>query len=262
MATDLPLLYVRVRPQEDAAAAEYRSFLTATRLKEVDLDHLDLVRNPLPDDAFDRYSGFLIGGSPFNITDPDSTKNESQRRLEADLERIAARAAEARTAALFTCYGIGVVTRMLGGTVSRAWPEDTGPVAVALTREGQSDPLLGGLATRFTALTAHKEGAAEAPPGAVLLATNEACPVQAYRSGDTPLRHAVPSGADDPRLHRAHGDLPERRLLRGRRLRHDRRTRARGIRHRARPPAAHLRPHVRPRGRIARGLAGSCGVCA
>ncbi|MGC5170610.1 glutamine amidotransferase-related protein [Microbacterium sp. DT81.1] len=185
MATDLPLLYVRVRPQEDAAAAEYRSFLTATRLKEVDLDHLDLVRNPLPDDVFDRYSGFLIGGSPFNITDPDSTKNESQRRLEADLERIAARAADARTAALFTCYGIGVVTRMLGGTVSRAWPEDTGPVAVALTREGQSDPLLGGLATRFTALTAHKEGAAEAPPGAVLLATNEACPVQAYRSGDT-----------------------------------------------------------------------------
>ena len=53
-----------------------------------------------------------------------------------------------------------------------------------LTREGRSDPLLGGLATRFTALTAHKEGAAEVPPGAVLLATNEACPVQAYRSGD------------------------------------------------------------------------------
>jgi len=184
MATDLPLLYVCVRPQAGAAAAEYRSFLTATRLDEGRLDEHDLVRNPLPDDVFDRYSGFLIGGSPFNITDPDSTKNESQRRLEADLERIAARAAEARTAALFTCYGIGVVTRMLGGTVSRAWPEDTGPVAVQLTRDGQGDPLLGGLATRFTALTAHKEGAAEVPPGSVLLATNEACPVQAYRAGD------------------------------------------------------------------------------
>ena len=184
MATDLPLLYVCVRPQSGAAVAEYRSFLTATRLDEGRLDEHDLVRNTLPDDVFDRYSGFLIGGSPFNITDPDSTKNESQRRLEADLERIAARAAEARTAALFTCYGIGVVTRMLGGTVSRAWPEDTGPVAVELTRDGQSDPLLGGLATRFTALTAHKEGAAEVPPGSVLLATNAACPVQAYRAGD------------------------------------------------------------------------------
>jgi len=184
MATDLPLLYVCVRPQAGAAAAEYRSFLTATRLEQSGLAEHDLVRTPLPDDAFDRYSGFLIGGSPFNLTDPDSTKNESQRRLEADLERIAARAAEARTAALFTCYGIGVVTRMLGGTVSRAWPEDTGPVAVQLTHGGQSDPLFGGLATRFTALTAHKEGAAEVPPGSVLLATNEACPVQAYRAGD------------------------------------------------------------------------------
>ncbi|HWI31221.1 MAG TPA: GMP synthase [Microbacterium sp.] len=184
MATDDPLLYVCVRPQAGAAAAEYRSFLTATRLAPTQLDQHDLVRNPLPDHVFDRYSGFLIGGSPFNITDPDSSKNDSQRRLEFELERIAQRAAAAQTAALFTCYGIGIVTRMLGGTVSRAWPEDTGPVAIELTRNGQRDPLLGGLASRFTALTAHKEGAAEAPPGSILLATNPACPVQAYRSGD------------------------------------------------------------------------------
>ena len=81
MATDLPLLYVCVRPQAGAAAAEYRSFLTATRLDRSRLDEHDLVRNPLPEDAFDRYSGFLIGGSPFNNPDTDSTKNASQRRL-------------------------------------------------------------------------------------------------------------------------------------------------------------------------------------
>ena len=79
---------------------------------------------------------------------------------------------------------IGVATRTLGGTVSRAHPEDTGPSTIALTSEGQRDPLFGGLATRFTALTAHKEGSSEPPPGAVLLATNEPCPVQAYRFGD------------------------------------------------------------------------------
>jgi GMP synthase (glutamine-hydrolysing) len=108
-----------------------------------------------------------------------------QRRLESDLERIAAAAATpSGPAALFTCYGIGVVTRMLGAEVSRAYPEDTGPVAVDLTTEGESDPLLGTLAHRFTALTAHKEGAAKVPDGATLLATNEGCPVQAYRVGD------------------------------------------------------------------------------
>ncbi|MEU1971619.1 GMP synthase [Microbacterium sp. NPDC019599] len=179
-----PLLYVCVRPQVGAAAAEYESFRKATRLDETRLAEHDLVREPLPADAFDVYSGFLVGGSPFNTTDPESTKTDPQRRLEADLARIAERSAAAETAALFTCYGIGVVTRTLGGEVSRAFPEDTGPTAVSLTEGGRADPVFGELATRFTALTAHKEGSAQPPPGGVLLATNDACPVQAYRIGD------------------------------------------------------------------------------
>lgn len=183
--TTAPLLYVCVRPQLGAAAAEYESFRTAMHLEERRLDHLDLVREPLPDDVFDRYAGFLVGGSPFNVTDPESTKTDAQRRLEAGLARIAERAATGDgPAALFTCYGIGIATRTLGGTVSRAFPEDTGPVAVQLTKQASSDPLFGGLANRFTALTAHKEGTESLPSGAVLLARNDGCPVQAYRVGD------------------------------------------------------------------------------
>ncbi len=184
-----PLLYVCVRPQLGAAAAEYESFRVAMKLDASRLAQHDLVREPLPDDVFEKYSGFLVGGSPFNVTDPESTKTDVQRRLEADLERIAARAAASQAAApgppaLFTCYGIGVVTRMLGGEVSRGYPEDTGPVMVELSPDGHSDALFGGLASRFTALTAHKEGTGSPPPGATLLARNDACPVQAYRVGD------------------------------------------------------------------------------
>ncbi|GAA5034955.1 GMP synthase [Microbacterium fluvii] len=181
----MTLLYVCVRPQQGAAAAEYESFRAAARLDESGLHRLDLVREALPDDVFDRYSGFVVGGSPFNATDPESTKTDPQRRLEAALERIAAAAASADgPAALFTCYGIGVVGRMLGAEVSRAFPEDTGPTTIELTAEGRADPVFGGLADRFSALTAHKEGSAHVPPGGVLLATNDACPVQAYRVGD------------------------------------------------------------------------------
>ncbi|WP_203581725.1 glutamine amidotransferase-related protein [Microbacterium hibisci] len=183
--TTAPLLYVCVRPQQGAAAAEYESFRTAMRLDERDLARHDLVREPLPPDAFERYAGFLVGGSPFNVTDPESTKTDAQRRLEGDLARIAERTATGDgPAALFTCYGIGIATRTLGGTVSRAFPEDTGPVAVELTPQAAADPLFGGLADRFTALTAHKEGTGELPSGAVLLARNDGCPVQAYRVGD------------------------------------------------------------------------------
>ncbi|GAA3633957.1 glutamine amidotransferase [Microbacterium awajiense] len=196
--TTRPLVYVCVRPQADAAAAEYESFRAGTRLEPGALDMWDLVDEPLPADAFDRWSGFVIGGSPFNVTDPESTKTEVQRRLEADLETIAARAAASETAALFTCYGIGVVTRMLGGEVSRAFPEDTGPVAVRLTADAANDPVYGALADSFWALTAHKEGAGVAPAGAVLLAENDGCPVQGYRVGDrlyTAQFHPEPTGA-------------------------------------------------------------------
>lgn len=183
--TRAPLLYVCVRPQKGAAAAEYESFRRATRLGESQLGQHDLVREPLPADVFDRYSGFVVGGSPFNATDPESTKTDVQRRLERDLATIAEHAVDAKTAALFTCYGIGVVTRHLGGEVSRAFPEDTGPTVVELTGDAASDPVFGELATRFSALTAHKEGSAVPPPGGVLLARNDGCPVQAYRVGDT-----------------------------------------------------------------------------
>lgn len=179
-----PLVYLCARPQEGAAAAEYESFRTAMRLDEHELERWDLVHEELPTDFATRWRGAVVGGSPFNLTDPESTKTADQRALETGLARLAASAAAGETAALFTCYGIGVATRTLGGEVTRAYPEDTGPTSVTLTADGREDPLFGPLAQHFTALTAHKEGTARLPDGAVLLATNEGCPVQAYRIGD------------------------------------------------------------------------------
>ncbi len=180
-----PLVYVCARPQRGAAAAEYESFRLAMRLDESQLERWDLVRDPWPTDAATRWRGAVVGGSPFNVTDPESAKTDSQRRLEADLSRLAQAAASGETAALFTCYGIGVVTRALGGDVTRAYPEDTGPTVIEVTGAAQRDRLFGGLAPSFSALTAHKEGTGRMPEGAVLLARNDACPVQAYRLGDT-----------------------------------------------------------------------------
>ncbi len=193
-----PLVYLCARPQRGAAEAEYRSFRDAMRLDEDGLERWDLVREHLPPDALTRWRGVVVGGSPFNVTDPESTKTPDQRRLESALADIAVAAADGRIAALFTCYGIGVATRALGGDVTRGYPEDTGPTPVALTDAGRRDALFGGIAERFTALTAHKEGTARLPDGAVLLAGNDACPVQAYRVGDRLYAtqfHPEPTGA-------------------------------------------------------------------
>ncbi|WJL96835.1 GMP synthase [Microbacterium sp. ET2] len=183
--TSADLLYLCARPQEAAAAAEYTSFREAMGVGIERMHRHDLVRSPLPDDALETYRAVVVGGSPFNVVDPESSKTDVQRRVERDLERVAAVAAEGDSlAAMFTCYGISVVTRLLGGQVSRGFPEDAGPTAVSLTPAAQDDPLFATLASSFSALTGHKEGTAALPSGAVHLAANEACPVQAYRVGD------------------------------------------------------------------------------
>lgn len=178
-----PLVYLCVRPQVDAADGEYASFLNATGLDESGLERWSLADEPLPADAFTRWRGFVAGGSPFNTTEPDAAKSPSQRQIEAALTTIARAAAAGGTTALFTCFGIGVATHALGGEVSLDYPEGTGPTGIHLTDAGREDALFGVLPDTFTALTAHKEGTARLPEGAVLLATNDACPVQAYRVG-------------------------------------------------------------------------------
>ena len=173
------LLYVCVRPERGAAEAEHVSFQRGLAVQ--DLDQFDLLAGPLTDEVLTRHDGFVIGGSPFNVT--DAVKTPLQQRVEGDLERIAARALDGDAAALFTCFGIGVVTRMLGGTLTLAHPEATRATQIRTTDAAASDPVFGPSAPALSVFTAHKESAVAAPADAVLLATNDDCPVQAYRVG-------------------------------------------------------------------------------
>ncbi|WP_417508818.1 glutamine amidotransferase-related protein [Microbacterium sp.] len=174
------ILYVCVRPEQGAADAEHRSFRRALGVPS--LDRWNLLDRPLEQSIFDRYDGIVIGGSPLNVVVDE--RSDLQKRVEADLESIARSAIDGDLSAMFTCYSIGVVTRMLGGTVGTAVPESTRATSIRLTSAGTADPLFAASAPAMSVLTAHKEGSIEPPPGAVLLATNDDCPVQAYRVGD------------------------------------------------------------------------------
>ncbi|HWK78455.1 glutamine amidotransferase-related protein [Microbacterium sp.] len=173
------ILYVCVRPEQGAADAEHESFRRA--LGAPALDRWDLLDQPLDPSVADRYDGVVVGGSPFNVVSEE--RSDLQRRVENDLERLAQDAVAEHLAGMFTCYSIGVVTRMLGGTVGTAVPESTRATSIRITAAAADDPLFGASAPEMSVLTAHKEGSIEPPPGAVLLATNDDCPVQAYRVG-------------------------------------------------------------------------------
>jgi GMP synthase (glutamine-hydrolysing) len=178
-----PFLLLQVRPEEAARDRELDSMRSASGLGHR-LERLRVDTEPLPDDVFERYAGFLVGGSPFNVTDPEEGKGPGQRRAEQQLTRLAEQALERDHPAFFTCYGIGVLTRALGGVVDRSRPERVSAALNRLTDAGAADPIAGALSRTFFALTGHKEAAPEPPPDAVLLATNDVSPVQLYRVGN------------------------------------------------------------------------------
>ncbi|MFD4421839.1 glutamine amidotransferase [Agromyces sp. NPDC058484] len=212
-----PFLFLSARPEVDAVGPEYES---VRRAMGVDAGRLELLRldaESLDDVRLD-VAGVVVGGSPYNVTTPDAHKHPVQRRVEADLARLAESALERDLPLLFTCYGIGVLTRVLGGTVGTLHGEQASAVEITLTPDGLADPLTGVLPERFDALVGHKEATERLPRGAVLLASSGGCPVQVYRVGRrvyaTQFHPEV--SADDfvarARVYRHHGYFPASEL--------------------------------------------------
>jgi len=178
-----PFLFLSARPEVEAVGPEYESVRRAMGLDAGRLEHLRLDVDPLGDLRLDDVAGVVVGGSPYNVTTAETSKHPVQRRVEADLARLAEDAVARDHPLLFTCYGIGVLTRVLGGVVGTEHGEEAAAVEIRLTPDGVADPLVGALPARFDALVGHKEATERPPADAVLLASSAACPVQVYRVG-------------------------------------------------------------------------------
>jgi GMP synthase (glutamine-hydrolysing) len=178
-----PFLLLAIRDEDAAADNEYASFLTFAGLQEDGLRRIRLEQRALGDIDLRDWSGILLGGGPFNYTDPEDLKSPVQRRAEADLSRLLDAVVGADFPFLGACYGIGALGRHEGAVVDRRFGEPVGSVEITLTPEGQRDPLLRALPATFDAFTGHKEAISRLPAHAVLLATSASCPVQAFRVG-------------------------------------------------------------------------------
>jgi GMP synthase (glutamine-hydrolysing) len=178
-----PFLLLAIRAEDTAADNEYESFLAFSGLAERDLRRIRLEQRPLGRVDLRDHSGILLGGGPFNSSDPETSKSPVQRRVEADLRGLLDRLITADFAFLGACYGVGTLGRHQGAVVDRQHAEPVGSVPVSLTSAGQRDPLLAGLPGTFDAFVGHKEAIRRLPHHAVLLASSPACPVQAFRIG-------------------------------------------------------------------------------
>jgi GMP synthase (glutamine-hydrolysing) len=178
-----PFLLLAIRAEDVAADNEYESFLAFAGLGERDLCRIRLERRALGDIDLREWSGILLGGGPFNSSDPQGSKSPVQRRVEADLRGLLGRVISADFPFLGACYGIGTLGSHQGAVVDRRYAEPIGAVPITLTRQGQQDPLLQGLPTTFDAFVGHKEAISRLPEHAVLLASSPGCPVQAFKIG-------------------------------------------------------------------------------
>ncbi len=178
-----PFLLLATRPEDAAADNEYELFLRFGGLGERDLRRVRLEQRALGRIDLRDWSGVLLGGGPFNSSDPETSKSAVQRRVEADLRGLLDRVIAEDFPFLGACYGIGALGSHQGAVVDRRYAEPVGTAAIMLTPEGQRDPLTRGLPATFDAFTGHKEAISQLPRHAVLLASSARCPVQAFRIG-------------------------------------------------------------------------------
>lgn len=178
-----PFLFLGTRAEDAAADSEYAAVLDCAGLDERDLHRVRLEARELGPVDLDDWSGIVLGGGPFNASDPDDQKSAVQHRAEAELRDLAERVLAADYPFLGACYGVGVLGGLRGGLVDRTYPEPISAVRITLTDEGAADPLLGEMPLEFDAFLGHKEAVSRLPAGAVRLAGSATCPVQAFRMG-------------------------------------------------------------------------------
>ncbi|WP_341927375.1 glutamine amidotransferase [Nocardioides psychrotolerans] len=178
-----PFLLLSIRAEPEAAEEERDAFTRLLEVGSAGLERRELGATALGRVDLDRWSGIVLGGGAFCISDPEATKTIQQRCAEEDLAVVLDQVVAADFPFLGACYGIGTLGRHQGGVVDRSYPEPVGPLSVTVSAEGASDPLFAGLPQTFSAYGGHKEALAVVPDSATVLATSAACPVQAFRVG-------------------------------------------------------------------------------
>jgi GMP synthase (glutamine-hydrolysing) len=175
-----PFLILQLRP-DPAGDYEYQAFC-----KYGGLDPKDTVRIEMTEKSFaglniDDYSAVIVGGGPYCLSDKE--KDETQVRVEKELNDLLQQIYEQDKPFLGACYGFGAGVKFLGGDVEKHkdYSEDVSAVDITLTEAAKNDPLTVDLPQTFRAFVGHKESCTKLPDGAELLAKSARCPNHMYR---------------------------------------------------------------------------------
>jgi GMP synthase (glutamine-hydrolysing) len=182
---DAPFLLLSIRAEDDAADDEYSAMMRFGGLDGSGLHRIRLTHQPLGRIDLTDWSGIILGGGPYNVSDAPESKSATQRRVESELLALISRLVDRDFPFLGCCYGVGTLGSVVGATVDRTYSEPVGVVGgITLTPAGRDDPLFEDLPDVFDAYGGHKEAASSLPAHVVRLASSADCPVQAFRVGN------------------------------------------------------------------------------
>ena len=176
-----PFLIIQLRPEDATADNELEAIRHYGTLEDSEIVRLRAEQAGLKDIELSRYAGIIVGGSPFDISTPADQKSAMQLEIEAGFSDLFDTVIAQDFPFLGCCSGNGLLGNYLGASISQKYAEAVGGATIALSEEGRRDPLLRGFPDTFRVLLGHKEACDDTPPGAVLLASNTACPVQMFR---------------------------------------------------------------------------------
>ena len=94
---------------------------------EREVHRIRLYQEPLGDVDLDRWSGVILGGGPYNVSDPPADKSADQRRAETDVLRLLDDVVARDFPFLGCCHGIGALGAYIGATIDRRFAEPIGP---------------------------------------------------------------------------------------------------------------------------------------
>jgi len=211
-----PFLILQLRPEPEASDSEYEAILEKSGLTSEFAKRIRLDRQPVPTEPpLDSFAGVIVGGGPGCVSDPPEAKSPDEARTEAAVMDMMPEITGRDLPFLGCCYGIGILARHLGGSVTKErYSEPVGPSVCSLTDEGRDDPLLSECPPKFNAFVGHKEAVQSLPTGTVHLVRSEPCPYQMIRYGKNVYATQFHPEADAAeielriRIYRRHGYFP------------------------------------------------------
>ncbi len=152
-------------------------------------------RHPDACPSLDGYRGLVVLGGPMNVDEVDAHPHLTTE------EGLIREAIERGLPVLGVCLGAQLIASALGARVGLAPEKEIGWTDVAVTQDGERDPLLGHFAPSARLFQWHGR-TFELPRGAVHLARSPACANQAFRYGDRAYGLQFHLEVDEPLIER------------------------------------------------------------